>query len=85
VPISIKNPETEGLAREVAGLTGQSLTDTIRLALLEKRERVRQARRGRSLADELNEIALRCASRPTLSDLSEDEILGYDEFGSPSR
>jgi antitoxin VapB len=85
VPINIKNPETEDLAREVASLTGQSLTDTIRLALLEKRARVRQARRGRSLADELNEIALRCASRPTLSDLSEDEILGYDEFGIPSR
>lgn len=85
MPINIKNPETEDLAREVASLTGQSLTDTIRLALLEKRARVRQARRGRSLADELNEIALRCASRPTLSDLSEDEILGYDEFGIPSR
>ena len=85
MPISIKNIETEDLAREVAGLTGQSLTDTIRVALLEKRERVRQARRGRSLADELNEIALRCASRPTLSNLSEDEILGYDEFGVPSR
>ena len=85
MPISIKNIETEDLAREVSGLTGQSLTDTIRTALLEKRDRVRQARRGRSLADELNTIALRCAKRPTLSDLSEDEILGYDEFGIPSR
>lgn len=85
MPISIKNAETEDLAREVAGLTGQSLTDAIRIALLEKRERVREARRGRSLTDDLNAIALRCAQRPTISSLSEDDILGYDEFGIPSR
>ena len=39
----------------------------------------------RSRADELNAIALRCASRPVVSDLTDDEILGYDEFGVPTR
>ena len=38
-----------------------------------------------SLRDELNEIALRAAARPLVSDLTEDEILGYDEFGVPTR
>lgn len=41
------------------------------------------ARRRRPLAERLNEIALRCATRPVLSRESEDEILGYDERGVP--
>ncbi len=39
----------------------------------------------KALADELNEIALRCASRPVVAQLSEDEVLGYDGTGVPSR
>lgn len=39
---------------------------------------------GPTLADELNEIALRCARRPALSMRSEEEILGYDEIGVPA-
>jgi antitoxin VapB len=85
MPISIKNPETEILARKLAELTGESLTDAIRAAVSEKYERLRQARAGRSLADDLNEIALRCAKRPIVSELSDDEILGYDEMGVPTR
>jgi hypothetical protein len=37
------------------------------------------------LTTELNAIAIRCAQRPVLSSLSEDEILGYDESGVPTR
>jgi hypothetical protein len=40
---------------------------------------------GRTLTDELNEIALRCARRPVISDLSADEVLGYDDSGIPAR
>jgi antitoxin VapB len=76
---------TERLARRVAELTGESLTEAIRVSLEERYERIRQARSGQSLADKLNAIALRCASRPVISQASEDEILGYDEFGIPSR
>lgn len=85
MPLSIKNEETERLARKVAGLTGESLTEAIRVALAERYERLRRSRSGRSLADELNSIALRCARRPVISPLSADEILGYDEAGVPSR
>ena len=85
MPISIKNIETEILARKLADLTGETLTETIRGAVAEKYDRLRTARSGRSLTDELNEIALRCASRPVVSRLSADEILGYDEFGVPSK
>ncbi len=85
MPISIKNAETEALARQLSALTGESLTDAIRIAVEERHDRLRRARSGRSLADELNEIALRCANLPVISNLSEDEILGYDEYGAPTR
>lgn len=85
MPISIKNSETELIARKLADLTGETLTEAIRLAVLEKYERLRQARHRHSLGDDLNEIAMRCARRPIISDLSADEILGYDESGVPAR
>jgi antitoxin VapB len=85
MPISIKNDQAELLARKLAELTGESLTDAILTALAERYDRLRRARSGRSLADELNEIALRCATRPVISELNADEILGYDESGVPTR
>ncbi len=85
MPISIKNDKTELLARKLAELTGETLTDAIRTALAERYDRLRQARSGRTLADELNSIALRCANRPVISHMSADESLGYDEAGIPTR
>ena len=85
MPISIKNDQAEQLARNLAALTGETITQTIQVALQERMERLQRARSGVSLVDELNEIALRCASRPVISNLSDDEILGYDEHGVPSR
>ena len=85
MPISIKNDPTEALARCLAELTGETLTEAIRMALSERYERLRRGRNGRSLEEELTEIALRCAARPVLSNLSDDELLGYDEMGIPTR
>jgi len=82
MPISINDGQTESLARKLAELTGETLTEAIRAALAERYDRLR---RGRSLAGELNAIALRCAKRPVVSPLSADEILGYDESGVPTR
>lgn len=81
--LSLKDPETDRLAREVARLTGESLTEAVRTALAERlqRERLRRGRSKRSLAERLNEIALRCAARPELDSRSADEIIGYDENG----
>jgi antitoxin VapB len=84
MPISIKNDETERLARKLAKLTGETLTDVIRDALAEKYERLNSDRTRRARIDELNQIALRCASLPRISNLSDDEILGYDENGLPT-
>jgi antitoxin VapB len=83
MPISIKNDQTEMLARKLAELTGETLTEAVRAAVAERYDRLRRS--GRSLASELNAIALRCAKRPVVSPLSADEILGYDESGVPTR
>lgn len=81
--LSLKDPETDRLAREVARLTGESLTAAVRTALAERleREKLRRGRPRRPLADELNEIALHCAQLPELDPRSADEIIGYDENG----
>ncbi len=85
MPISIKNDQTELLARKLAELTGETLTEAVRASVAERYDRLRRVRSGRSLADELNEIALRCSKRPVISKLSADDILGYDESGVPTR
>jgi antitoxin VapB len=81
--LSLKDPETDRLAREVARMTGESLTEAVRKALSERleRERLRREQRARELVEELNEIARHCAALPDLDSRSPDEIIGYDENG----
>ena len=82
--ISLKDAETDRLAREVAALTGETLTEAVRRALAERLERERRRRRdARSLAERLDEIARHCASLPDLDARSADDIIGYDAFGIP--
>ena len=83
--LNIRNPEANRLATELAALCGESKTDVVIKALYDRIERIRQERSGRSMADDLNEIALHCASLPVYDTRSEDEILGYDEFGVPTQ
>ncbi len=82
--LNIKSRETDRLARELAALTGESITDAVRRAI---EQRLRHER-GRSDAErerrrrKLMEIADRIARYPVLDSRSEDEILGYNEFGT---
>jgi antitoxin VapB len=39
--LNIKNPQVEQLAEEIAGMTGESKTEAIRQALLDRRDRLR--------------------------------------------
>ncbi|WP_089721448.1 type II toxin-antitoxin system VapB family antitoxin [Candidatus Entotheonella palauensis] len=81
--LNIKNDDTYQLAAELAGLTGETLTATVTIALRERLERVKRRQARRSLVDELDEIALHCASLPVLDTRSDEAILGYDEHGLP--
>jgi antitoxin VapB len=82
VALSLKDRETDRLAREVAALTGETLTHAIRTALSERleRERLRLGGPGR-LASRLLSIGEHCATLPDLDVRSPDEIVGYDESG----
>lgn len=53
--LNIKNAEVERLAAEVAGLAGESKTEAIRQALVERRERLAVEGRGRSRYDQVME------------------------------
>jgi len=80
--LSLKDPETDRLAREVADLTGESLTRAVRTSLTERLERERLKRgRTKNLAEELMEIGRHCAALPDYDTRSPDEIIGYDETG----
>lgn len=85
--LSIKNAEVERMAREIAARRGVTMTEALRQVLAEEVERQRAAREAAVHAkfEELMEIAGRVAAMPDVSDLTDDEILGYDENGIPSR
>ena len=82
--LSIKNDEADRLARELAELTGESLTQAIVLSLRERLERKRAARDNRPLAERLMEIGRHYSSLPVLDGRTPEEILGYDESGLPT-
>ena len=81
--LSLKDPEADRLAREIAERTGETLTGAIVVALRERLARLRAKPRRRPLRDDLREIARRVSSLPRLDHRSDDEILGYDESGLP--
>jgi antitoxin VapB len=80
--LSIKTDEADRLARELAALTHESLTDAVTMALRERLERVQRQRsqaeaRLRRLVEEYNAL-------PVADDRTPDEIIGYDEHGLPA-
>lgn len=81
--LSIKHPEADKLARQLAEATGESLTDAIIQALRERLRREQGRIRPPRLRDEIRAIRQRCAALPVRDHRSPDEILGYDEKGLP--
>ncbi len=81
--LSIKNDETERLARQVARETGESLTEAIQKALQQRWERLKARRRSHVLVGQVEDLLRRVDALPNLDSRPEDEILGYDEHGAP--
>jgi antitoxin VapB len=81
--LNLKNEETNRLAHELAGLTGETLTAAVTTALRERLERLQQTKRG-ALSDRLLKIGKDCAAHLQEPFLSVDHgDLLYDERGLP--
>ncbi|MFV0318711.1 MAG: type II toxin-antitoxin system VapB family antitoxin [Microthrixaceae bacterium] len=78
--LSIKSERADRLARELAELRGDSITDAVVASL----EAALAIERKRDRRRELGDIIERFAELPVLDERDADEILGYDGQGLPS-
>jgi antitoxin VapB len=83
VALSIKDPDVDRLARQLADLTGESITEAVHVAIRDRLER-EQRRRGKTIdRARIDAIVERLAALPVVDDRSPDELIGYDERGLP--
>ena len=80
--LSIKNREAERLARELADVTGQTITEAVISAMREQLARKRASVSARALMESLRDVHERVARIPVLDNRSPEEML-YDEHGLP--
>src|SRR5680860_802751 len=69
--LSIKTDEADRLARELAELTHESLTEAVTNALRERLERLAER------------VSIEYSRLPVDDDRSPDELIGYDDDGLP--
>jgi antitoxin VapB len=81
--LSIKDPETERLARRLVQLIGESITTAIKRAIEERLRRLGGQSRRAALLEDMAEIRRRWSEMPVRDDRRPEEILGYDEHGLP--
>ncbi|MBV8196921.1 MAG: type II toxin-antitoxin system VapB family antitoxin [Candidatus Eremiobacteraeota bacterium] len=77
--LNIKNPETEGLIRQLADETGEDLTTAVTVAVRERLQR-QAAIRSRE-PERLLRLADKIAAGPVRDARSDDDLIGYDERG----
>jgi antitoxin VapB len=81
--LSIKDPETERLARNLAKITGENITTATKRAIEERLRRLGGRSRRAALLEDMAAIRRRWSAMQVLDDRTADEILGYDEQGLP--
>jgi antitoxin VapB len=84
VALNIKDPETDRLARELAQLTGESITGALRRAIQMRLDRERARHQTGATRHVLAELIQRGRARTTTDARSAEEILGYDAAGLPT-
>lgn len=86
--LNIKDAETTAMVRELAELTGESQTETVRKSVRQRLEHERHLRELASVRSEENEIAelraylARCREEMKPYAASDNDYM-YDEFGAP--
>jgi antitoxin VapB len=89
MPLNIKNPEVERLIDEITALTGESKTEAVRKALLDRKSRIRlraveEGRKERLMRFLEEEVWPKVPAEELgrrLSREEEESILGYGEEG----
>jgi antitoxin VapB len=81
--LSIKDPETEQLARSLAQLTGENITTATKRAIEERLRRLGGQTHKDPLLQDMAEIRRRWSEMRVADDRTPEEILGYDEHGLP--
>ncbi|GEO87628.1 antitoxin [Aminobacter sp. DSM 101952] len=82
--LSIKDPETEKLARALAARTGETITIATRRALEDRLKRMGSQAKKSALLEDMEAMQRRLSVLPVLDDRSDEEIIGYDENGIPN-
>jgi antitoxin VapB len=83
LPINIKDPVTDAKIRQLADLTGESITEVVRIAV-EQRLRRESTRQRAGIADQLLAIGARLSANPRQFSGDADAALGYGAGGLPS-
>ncbi len=83
MPLRIKDPETERLARNLARLTGENITTATRRTIDERLGQVGGQSLKAALLADMAEVRRRWSAMPVLNNRASDESLGYDEHGLP--
>jgi antitoxin VapB len=83
--LHINNEKADRLARQLARQSGESITDAVITAL---EAQLRSGRRVPATPKQrlarMNEIVEAVSKLPIRTDLTDEEILGYDEHGLPA-
>lgn len=82
--LNIKNEETHRLVRELADLTGESMTVAVTEAVRERLERLKKAKSREGMAERIHAIAadMRARLPDDFFDIEHGDLL-YDEYGLP--
>ena len=82
--LNIKDEKTHRLARELADITGESMTGAVSEAIRERLQRVRDREKKKSLAQRLLEIGQQCSAHleEPYKSIDHGKLL-YDEDGLP--
>jgi antitoxin VapB len=80
--LNIKNEETHRRVKELAQLAGETMTEAVDRAVMERLERIRKKRNKARLVERMLEIGHECAKLPILDKRSPEDML-YDRRGLP--
>ncbi len=81
--LNIRNPEADQLARRLAAITGESISEAVLQAIRERLSREAERRHSSSIQGIIDRMQERIARLPVQDQGSDEEILGYDSLGHP--